>query len=121
VTTRELPPDEWAKLAGTDSADIWPMLAPGQAKVLVVEDGEAVVGSWLLLPVWHAECLWIAPSHRGRAAVGRRLWVGLRRMLRDLGVGGFITGALSDEVRGLLAHVGARPLPGDHYVVSIKG
>lgn len=118
--TRILPPDEWPKLAGTDLQAIWPRLNSAEAHVIVVEQGPTIVAHWLVLPVYHVECLWIHPDHQKRASVARRLWIGMRRLLADLGRSRVMTAAVSDDVRGLLAHVGAEPVPGDHYMLTVE-
>lgn len=120
MTTRLLPANEWAKLRGTELDAVWPRL-PETAQIVVVEDGDQIVGCWALLPVWHLEGVYIAPEHRKRGAVARRLWTGMQRLLRASGVSSVATAACSDEVRALLAHLGATQLPGDHYVLPIGG
>jgi hypothetical protein len=117
MTTRELPPEEWAKLAGTEAESVWPHLNPETAHVIVVEQGPQIVGCWIALPIYHVECLWIDPAHRKASSVGRRLWTGMRRLLGGLSVTNVLTAAMSEDVRALLAHVGAEQLPGDHYVM----
>ena len=119
MTSRILPVEEWSRLVGTEAETIWPQLDPATALVLVVEDGEMIVGTWILLNVVHAECLWIAESHRGHSAVARRLWTTMRKTALAAGYPVIATAALSDEVRALLAHVGAEKIPGDHYVMRV--
>jgi N-acetylglutamate synthase-like GNAT family acetyltransferase len=119
MTTRLLPPEEWARLAGTELDGVWANL-PASARVVVVEDEEGrIVGCWSLFSVLHVEGVWIAPEHRGRSAVARRLLVGMRHQARDMGASGVCTAAVSDDVRALLDHLGAARVPGDHYVMSV--
>jgi tellurite resistance-related uncharacterized protein len=120
VTTRLLPLDEWPKLAGTEAETVWPLLDPLTSHVLVVEDNDAIVGAWVLLSVLHAECLWIAPAHRGKTAVARRLWAFMQRTARALGAPAVATAAMTDDVRKLLEHVGATKVPGDHYAMRVQ-
>lgn len=117
MTTRVLPQDEWSKLAATAVGPVWSWLPAGARPVVVESEGQ-VLGCHVLVPVWHVEGLWIAEAHRGRASVARRLWAGVQAEAQALGVDHVITAAVDDRVRGLLAHVGAVPLP-DHYVVSV--
>jgi hypothetical protein len=122
MSTRILPRAEWGKLAGTEAEPVVPYLEALGGRALAVEDqAGTVVGTWLLLPEWRAECLWIAPAHRGKSAVARRLWAGLRRVARELGVSHVVTGAVTKDVEALLIHVGAQPLPGRHYVMPMGG
>jgi len=62
MNDRILPPEEWSRLNGTEAESVWPMLNPGSARVLVVEEGAEIVATWTFLTVLHAECLWIAPK-----------------------------------------------------------
>ena len=120
MTTRILPPAEWTRLRTTEAAEVWPYFDPRHTQVIVVEDdGGEIVGTWTLLTVVHAECLWIAPAYRSKASVARRLWQALRGVARQARLETIATAAQTDEVRALLAHVGATKLPGDHYVMRL--
>lgn len=111
---------EWpAKLAGTELEAVWPHLDPLRAIVLAVEDGDRLVACWALFAQWHVEGLWIAPEHRGKGGVARRLWRLLKQTAARLGIRTVATAACSDEIRTLLAHAGAAQLPGDHYVLTV--
>ena len=118
--TRILPPAEWPRLAGTEAETIWPMLNPATAQVLVVEREQAILGCWILAPVLHAECLWIAPECRKTGGVARRLWAAMRRAVLASDSRTVATTAVSDDVRALLAHIGATQLPGDHFVMHFQ-
>lgn len=120
MTSRILPRAEWPKLAGTEAETIWPLLDPMTAQILAVEEGDRIVGCWILAPVLHAECLWIAPEHRRTGSVGRRLWKAMRRAVLATGARTVTTGAITDDVKALLAKVGAIKLPGDQFVMHIK-
>jgi len=119
MTTRLLPPEEWPRLVGTEAETIWPMLDSARTQVLVVEDAGAIIGCWVLMNVMHAECLWIAASHRGKSSVARRLWTGMQRLAEIWGVSTIATAAVTDDVRSLLQHVKATRIPGDHYSMRI--
>lgn len=114
--SRLLPREEWPRLVGTEAETVWPYL-PETAQVLVVEHGPQIVGCWVLAPLFHVECLWIAPDHRKTASVARRLWREMRRLIQGLGIRSVVTSALSTDVRQLLDHVDAEQLPGEHYVM----
>lgn len=119
--TRVLPLDEWTRLAGTEAEAVWPHLDPRRTSIVVVERAGVIVGCHILSWVLHAECLWIHTAHRGRSSVARRLWTAVKHVARDRwGVRSVVTSAVDDRVRGLLAHVGAHPLPGTAYVINLK-
>lgn len=120
MTTRLLPPADWSRLQGTEAEQLYPLLNPATAGVVVVEDGDRIVGCHVLMWVLHAECLWIHPDHRGKSSVARRLWGTVQRTARAWGVHALMTAACDDTVRGLLAHAGAAQLPGDHFMVPVK-
>lgn len=120
MTTRLLPVVEWPRLQGTEAEALYPLLQPDRSIVVVVEDGDQIVGCHVLLWVLHAECLWIHPAHRGKTSVARRLWRTVQRTARACGVHALMTAACDDTVRGLLAHAGAAQLPGDHFMVPVK-
>lgn len=121
MTPRILPPEEWSRLVGTEAEAVIPYLADLRAKALVIEEYDQIIGCWVFLPMWHAECLWIAEAHRGRGSVGRRLLRGLKDMAEMLGIDRVWTGSDSNDVTQLLQHYGAVQMPGDHFVMTMKG
>lgn len=119
MITRILPPREWPRLAGTELGDAWEHLSPKDVSMLVVEQDGVIVGCWCVLRYVHVEGLWIHPDHRKRGSVGRRLLRGMRQAARELGARFVFTGALGDDVRGLIAHIGGTKLPGEAYVIPV--
>jgi hypothetical protein len=119
MTARLLDPLEWPRLEGTELGEVWPLLPPGSLVIAVEDQGGAIVGCWALLQCWHVEGLWVAPPHRGRSAVIRHLWRGVKAIGAALGVREVLTGALTPEIERLLAHVGARAVPGGTFVVPL--
>jgi hypothetical protein len=115
MTSRILPVAEYDRLADTYLAPLRDHF-PAQTSVIVVEDGDRIVATWALMLVPHVEGVWTHPDYRHNPAVIRHLLTGMRREARAWGVSRVMTGAMDDTVRGLLAHLGAEPLPGDHYV-----
>ncbi len=118
MTSRILPPEEWPRLP--DGATVWPLMDPARGQILVVEEDGAIVGTLTLLQVTHAECLWIAPSHRRRFGVMKRLLDGMWTVARALPVRAIWSGALSDTMRDILTRIGGVPVPGDSYVFAVK-
>jgi hypothetical protein len=119
MLARVLRPAEYAQLADTEVGPLWSQLSD-QTRVVIVEDRGQLVGCHVLVPVVHAECLWIHPAHRGKTSVARRLWTGVQREVREhFQARGFATAAISEDVRRLLQHVQAEPIPGQHFMVRI--
>lgn len=119
----ELPQSEWPRLTGVgtvDGEDLGKIAAacPADARLVVVEDGGLIVGSWAVMPYVHVEGLWIHPLYRKQGSVGRRLLTGMRQIAARWGVRAVLTGCSSDEVRLLLEKVGGVKLP-DHYVFPL--
>lgn len=114
-----LPPEEWPRLAGTEAERVWPLLDPAQAQVLVVEQGGAIVGVWVLMRLVHAECVWIAPAHRGRGSVAKRLVSFMRDRARAWGARTVIGSATRDEVATLIGKLHGQPLPGQMFVIPL--
>lgn len=122
LQARVLPFAEWYRLAGTELGANWQHLRPEWASVVVVEDGDQIVGCWSLVTTVHAEGVWIAPTHRGKAGVARRLLGAMRELATRRGVRAVVTSACDDTVAALLIrHLGATPLEGRHFVLPIGG
>jgi N-acetylglutamate synthase-like GNAT family acetyltransferase len=119
MTTRLLLPHEWPRLEGTELASIYPVLDPAVSRIVVVEDAGALVGCWALFPLVHVEGVWVAESHRGRASVARRLVQGMTATARDMGARAVTTAALSADVAGMLARLGAIEVPGRHFSLRV--
>lgn len=116
MTPRILPPEEYAKLAGTPLEVLAPYL-PAGAQVLVIEDDDgAVLGTWSAFPLWHLEGFWIDEAHRQRGGVARRLLAAMRQVLVGVQAHRVTTAADTDAMRGWLERLGAEQLPGTHYV-----
>lgn len=117
LTRRDLPREEWPRLAGTELESIWPVL-PEDARIVSVEDGDRIVGCWGAFWQLHAEGVWIAPDHRGHAAVARHLLTGMRRIARESGARTVATAGVTEDVIALLRRFpGAIELPGTHVVL----
>jgi hypothetical protein len=119
LQTRILPVDDWPRLDGTELETVYPFLDRLRAHVIVVEEGNAIVGCWAVFPLVHCEGVWIAPAHRGKSAVARHLLKAMRSTARAMGAQAVNTAAVSDEVRAILAGLGATPIGGDHYVLGL--
>lgn len=120
MTTRLLPPEEWHRLPAV-IGDLLPHMVPEDVQVVVIEDATgAIVGTWTAARMVHLEGLWIAPEHRGRPSVARRLYQAGRAAAAQWTAGWAMTGAASDDVRSLLDRVGAVRLPLDTYVLPLR-
>lgn len=120
MTTRELPVDEWPKLAGTELEFVWPLLDPAIAKIIVVEDEAGkIVGCWSFQWYAHAECVWTAPEHRHKGAVARLLLREMKRLADEEEVPVVWTSALTPDVEDLIDKLGGVQMPGTHFAVPV--
>ncbi len=111
MTARVLDFSEWERLP-EELDPILMKLSPGTSRVCVIENEEGViVAHWLLMPVLHAECLYIAPGHRGRVSVGRRLLALMQQTARSLGWDRVSTASMSEDVTRMLLKIGAEAYP----------
>lgn len=115
--TRILPPEEWYKLNDTEAGSVYSYFDKEHTNVMVVEKDGNIVGTWSLMPYYHAECVWIAETHRGNPAIVKRLVTGMKQMADSVGALSVITTALDDKTAKLLEHLEAEKLPGEHYVI----
>ena len=120
VTVRELPRADWDRLC-PDNADLVSVLSrtrSSNVRVMIAEEGGAIIGCWALLSFLQLEGLWVHPAQRGRS-VGWRMLRLMKRWIRDLGATGAMTASIDPAIDGYLTRIGARPLPGRHYFLSV--
>jgi hypothetical protein len=118
VTLRLLPRSEWpAKLVGTELEATWPVL-PDNAQVIVVEDGDRVLGCWSIYQQTHVEGLTLLPG--AGAGVARKLLFGMMNVALAMGAATVQTAAVDQRVVELLEKANAVELPGRHFVMRIK-
>ncbi len=117
MTTRVLPREEWPKLAHTELGG---QALPDATLVLVVEEADAIIGCWAILPIHHAEGLWIAPAHRMKTAVARHLWRGMIDLARCLGLTALLTGAGDANIEAMLRKRHAVPTPVPLFLLPVR-
>jgi len=121
LMARVLPPEEWPRLNGTEAELLWPHMNPEQTRVLVVEDEGRIVATWTLLRVVHAECLWVAPGHRGIFGVAKRLLDLMKKEASAWNVAAVMTGSLTPHVTGLIQRFGGVPVPFESFILPVNG
>lgn len=119
MTARVLPREDYHRLAGTELETLAPYL-PEDAQVLVVEDDAGqIIGCWSVYRLVHVEGVWIAPEHRKKSGVARRLITGMRQIARGMGARAVNTASASAEVTNLLRHLGAHQIEGEHFSLKV--
>lgn len=118
---RSLPPVEWGRLAHTDLGQSLAYVLPEKTDVLVVEEGDEIIGCWAVLTIPHAEGVWIHPDYRGKTSVARKLWTAMRQTVERMGFTRVQTGACDPVIARLLERHGARKILMDSYILPVKG
>ena len=118
MTTRLLRADEWPLVAASGLPALLAWCPPDSASVVAVEQGGQIVGCCAVLHLPHLEGVWIAPAHRGKAAVMRRLVAATFTEARR-GCGWAFAGAASDAMHRVLRHLRGRALPLSLYVIPV--
>lgn len=109
--------DDWAeKLAGTELEGLG--LTVENARVIVVEQGDHVMGCWSALNQAHVEGLWLAPD--AGAGTARALVSKMVEVLKAIGVTEVLTQSLTPAVDKLIESTGGRRVPGNCYVIPVK-
>ena len=124
-STRILPPAEWHRLGGTESAPFATAAPDAAVNPLVVEDEGVIVGTWTLTAYHVVEGLWVHPDYRQRIGVARAIVREMRRFAQHQGVAQALTFSIDPAVDRLLETYGATrllvegfaPVP---YVVPFK-
>lgn len=120
MTRRILPPEEWDRLNGTELEAVWPHLDPARSVVLVIEEADQIIGCWSFFWQLHAEGVYIAPEYRKQGHVARLLIRGMREVADEQHARTLATSALSEDVAQFAQRLGAVPLPGTHFVITME-
>lgn len=116
MTRRELPREEWSRLADTpELGPIWQTIPPS-ARVVVVEAEGRIVATWCLLFVAHLEGAWVDPAHPVAAVALLR---GVRAVAGDLGLTSVWTGSTTPEVADILSRMGATRVPFESFMLPL--
>ena len=120
MTTRILPKSEYDRLKGTELGIlIETKTMPEQTEVVVVEDGDTIIGCWSLMMFYHCEGVWIHPSYRMKSSVARRLWVAMQSLASKHGIRRMLTGCLDRGIQEVLEKHGAVQIPGLTYAIPV--
>ena len=112
---RELREDEFGNVPAEALAGF--SLSPGQ-RVMAAFDGTAIVGVWVTMYALHAEPVWVRADHRKHPTILKRMWEGVQKIVRDMGLGGVVAIAPDSvpELRRMAEVFGFEPLPGAVYL-----
>lgn len=120
MITRILPPAEWA-LAPEHMRTQLLTLDPALVRVVVVEELGDIIGCVVLARTVVADGLWIAPMHRGRTSVARRLLAGMQRVAdTDLQSRTIVGHGMSDAVTQMMVKLGGTPLAAPSIAIPLQ-
>lgn len=120
LTVRAVPPDEWAGLQARGVPYDLSVLDPLYGVVVVVEDGDRVVASWLALNTVHLEGLYIDPANRHLATVAGKLFAGMVEALQRIGTHEALTITTDPIVRAMAVRAGFEPVTGELFKLTIR-
>jgi len=120
MNIRELPPEEWGRLASTQELPIH-SIKEGSI-VIVAEEKDEIVGMWAATPLVHLEGFWVRPDHRKK--MGKlvfKLIGAMTQILDALRVPvAFCWAETSSDVPAYLERLGMTKLPVDTFAYEIK-
>jgi len=117
-----IPPEEWtARLSHIEPFKTHGFPNPALCRVLcAVTPAEEVVAAWWITIAWHAEPVWIAPEHRKRPGLIRKLWERVRQELVREGAD-VAFGIITDpQVVGQASRLGFARVHGDLYFLQVN-
>ncbi len=125
IVYRELSIDEWNLLKTVPPFDTKATPAPESARVIVAQDNESgeLVAYWFVFTAIHVEPAWIAPSHRHRPTVVRKLWNAVRGLLNSLDCNLAFCSVNYDAPymnASMAQRLGFKRLPTDLYFLNTK-
>lgn len=116
-TSRVLPAPEWERLIGLTFAEHG-LPDPDLTTVVVVEQGDRIVGVWVAMTAVHLEGLWVDPAHQGTTVAGRLLRQ-MREFLQTHGITISFTIIADPQVMVLAHKAGFTRYPGDLWVLQL--
>lgn len=124
LKVRELGVEDWDKLRSMEPFATYGPPDPKSTRVIVLEDAAGELKAfWLAFSTVHIEPLWIAEEYRGRAAVIRRLWGGVRDILVETGNNLAFAVINNDDLPGtapMAKRLGFLHIPGQLFFVRVE-
>jgi ribosomal protein S18 acetylase RimI-like enzyme len=119
---RDLPAEEWEKLRAFEPWATQGLPSEEHSRIIVAEQGGAIIAYWGIFTAIHVEPLWIHPDHRRRPGLVRRLWGSVVATLQGAGIRtAFACIADADAAQNvpLALRRGFERMPGDLYFVHV--
>jgi GNAT superfamily N-acetyltransferase len=117
--TRVLPQAEWSRVAHLDVSMWLPYVAPEDVRIVVLEDGDRIVGCWGAFRVVHLEGVWVDPAYRRQPHAVQALKDAAIEVASRWAPWA-ITGAATAAVRRLITrHLGGVPMPMESFAIPL--
>lgn len=117
---RELTRDEFSRIPADATAGYGPFNPDIHRVVGAINPAGEIIAVWTLVMVPHAEPIWIRKDYRKHPTIIRRLWDGVKSILKSAGLTGVVA-VIPDSVpadKRIAEWLGASPLPGAIYIWS---
>jgi N-acetylglutamate synthase-like GNAT family acetyltransferase len=115
MTVRQLPPEEWHKLAELPIAS-GGIPDPMRCEIVVAEEDGKIVGTWGLVMTPFLEGLWVEEEYR-KSSAAPKLLVEMKKLLVERGVIQAFTLVQSTDVLILAHKAGFDRIPGDLMMI----
>lgn len=114
---RILPVDEWNKLSVIDTS----LYDEELANIMVIERDGEIVAHWALMPIYHAEGLWVKEGFRKNPVIIKKLLAGMKAMVENVNTPYIVTMTQDKEVAKLLDKLPKTEiLHGDFYAMTFE-
>jgi hypothetical protein len=122
IRARLISAHEWDKLAQFNLPPTLPYADPGAVDIVVVEDGDKIVASLVVMKVSHIEGLWVDPAVKGNAGVMRALLRLTGAVARRRGESWVMGGASKDspKMRSFMKRLGGAPIEAEFYALRVR-
>jgi len=89
-----------------------------EGAVIVVEQEGRLVGHWPLILTWHAEPLYLAPSHRKSGPALKHLLEGLFLSMAQMEINAAVVIIEDPVLQEAASRLGFQPIPGQLYIAT---
>lgn len=117
MNARILPPKEWDSAPGHTVAR---SLDPNDCRIVVVEEGGAVVATMAVLRVVHFESLWIDPAKRGSPTLVKRLLESAHDAAQEFSAPWIWAASAEPHTDDLLTRIGGVKMPVSSFILPVE-
>ena len=92
------------------------------ARVIVSEEGERIVGIWVVSAQVHSGPIWVDRTRRGNSTEMRQeMWTRVARTINEIGARGALMIAMDDvpSIEHIIEGIGGQKIPGTLYQIEV--